>query len=116
MGANTPYFILENTWQKEGDLTEFPRLTTITPFNNNLSTDFWKRDASYIRLKTVEVSYSFNLKSSKNAGQKKMSIFFSGTNLFTLSKLKYIDPEAPTVNNGFYPQQKVYNLGINISI
>ena len=115
-GANTPYFILENTWQKEGDLTEFPRLTTITPFNNNLSTDFWKRDASYIRLKTVEVSYSFNLKSSKNAGQKKMVVFFSGTNLFTLSKLKYIDPEAPTVNNGFYPQQKVYNFGINISI
>jgi hypothetical protein len=64
----------------------------------------------------VEVSYSFSLKSSKNAGQKKMSVFFSGTNLFTLSRLKYIDPEAPTVNNGFYPQQKVYNVGINISI
>jgi TonB-linked SusC/RagA family outer membrane protein len=115
-GANTPYFILENTWQKEGDITEFPRLTTITPFNNNLSTDFWKRDASYIRLKTVEVSYAFNLKPNKYSGQTRMSVFFSGTNLFTLSKLKYIDPEAPTVNNGFYPQQKVYNFGINLSI
>lgn len=115
-GANTPYFILENTWQKEGDLTEFPRLTTITPFNNNLSTDFWKRDASYLRLKTVEVSYSFKIRSNKKAGPTKMSIFFSGTNLFTFSKLKYIDPEAPTVNNGFYPQQKVYNFGINLSI
>jgi hypothetical protein len=115
-GANTPYFILENTWQKEGDLTEFPRLTTVTPFNNNLSTDFWKRDASYLRLKTVEVSYSFKLRSNKKAGHTKMSVFISGTNLFTVSKLKYIDPEAPTVNNGFYPQQKVYNLGINLSI
>lgn len=115
-GANTPYFILENTWQKEGDQTEFPRLTTITPFNNNLSTDFWKRDASYLRLKTVEISYSFKIRSDKKAGQTKMSIFLSGTNLFTLSKLKYIDPEAPTVNNGFYPQQKVYNIGLNLSI
>lgn len=115
-GANTPYFILENTWQKEGDVTEFPRLTTITPFNNNLPTDFWKRDASYLRLKTVEVSYTFNLKPNKYSGQTKLNIFFSGTNLLTFSKLKYIDPEAPTVNNGFYPQQKVYNFGLNISI
>jgi hypothetical protein len=115
-GANTPYFILQNTWQKEGDLTEFPRLTTITPFNNNLSTDFWKRDASYLRLKTVEISYAFPLRSGKKSGQTKMSVFFSGTNLFTFSKLKYIDPEAPTVNNGFYPQQKVYNFGINLSM
>ena len=115
-GANTPYFILENTWQKEGDQTEFPRLTTITPFNNNLSTDFWKRDASYLRLKTVEVSYSFNLKPNKYSGQTKLNVFFSGTNLWTLSRLKFIDPEAPTVNNGFYPQQKVYNFGINLSI
>jgi TonB-linked SusC/RagA family outer membrane protein len=115
-GANTPYFILENTWQKEGDITEFPRLTTITPFNNNLSTDFWKRDASYIRLKTVEVSYSFKLKPNKYSGQTRLNVFFSGTNLLTLSKLKYIDPEAPTVNNGFYPQQKVFNFGINLSI
>lgn len=115
-GANTPYFILENTWQKEGDQTEFPRLTTITPFNNNLSTDFWKRDASYLRLKTVEVSYTFNLKPNKYSGQTKLNVFFSGTNLWTLSRLKFIDPEAPTVNNGFYPQQKVYNFGINLSI
>lgn len=111
-GANTPYFILNNTWQQEGDLTEFPRLTTITPFNNNLPTDFWRRNASYIRLKNVEISYPLPFR-GKN-GKSTFSVFASGTNLFTLSGLKYIDPEAPTVNNGFYPQQRVYNFGINI--
>jgi hypothetical protein len=62
----------------------------------------------------VEVSYAFNLKGGK--GQTRMSIYFSGTNLITLSKLRYIDPEAPNVNNGFYPQQKIYNVGLNISM
>ncbi len=115
-GANTPYFILENAWQKEGNQTEFPRLTTITPFNNNLSTDFWKRDASYLRLKTLEINYAIPLKSSSSSGRSTLNVFFSGTNLLTFSKLKYIDPEAPTVSNGFYPQQKVYNLGIQFSM
>lgn len=114
--ANTPYFILENSWQKEGDQTEFPRLTTITPFNNNIATDFWKRDASYLRLKTVEISYPFNIMKNKFGNKKRLNVFISGTNLYTLSRLKYIDPEAPNVNNGFYPQQRVFNAGFNLSI
>lgn len=115
-GANTPYFILENTWQKEGDITEFPRLTTVTPFNNNLSTDFWRRNAAYLRLKTAELSYNFRLfKNNKPTGTL-INVYLSGSNLWTLSRLKFIDPEAPTVNNGFYPQQRVFNFGINLSI
>jgi hypothetical protein len=114
--ANTPYFILENTWQKEGDVTEFPRLTTITPFNNNIPTDFWKRDASDLRLKTVEISYPIEILRNKYGGKNKLNLFLSGTNLFTLSRLRFIDPEAPNVNNGFYPQQRVFNGGFNLSI
>lgn len=41
-----------------------------------------------------------------------MNIYVSGTNLWTFSGLKYLDPEAPTVSNGFYPQQRVFNGGI----
>jgi TonB-linked SusC/RagA family outer membrane protein len=112
-GANTPYFILENTWQKDGDNTEFPRLSTITPTNNNITSDFWKRDASYLRLKTAEISYLVPLKLRGNAGS--MTIYASGTNLLTFSALKYIDPEGPTVSNGFYPQQRVFNVGVNLN-
>jgi len=115
-GANTPYFLLENTWQKEGDITEFPRLTTVTPFNNNLSTDFWRRNASYLRLKTAELSYNFRLSRDNKPTGTMINVYLSGSNLWTLSRLKFIDPEAPTVNNGFYPQQRVYNFGINLSI
>jgi hypothetical protein len=43
-------------------------------------------------------------------------IYLSGTNLLTFSKLKFIDPEAPSVNNGYYPQQRVYSLGLNVTL
>lgn len=115
-GANTPYFILNNTWQKEGDQTEFPRLSTLTPTNNNITSDFWKRDAAYLRLKTAEISYTIPLRLRGNAGSvSNLVVYASGTNLLTFSGLKYLDPEGPTVSNGFYPQQRVFNLGVNLT-
>jgi TonB-linked SusC/RagA family outer membrane protein len=115
-GANTPYFILNNTWQKDGDQTEFPRLSTVTPTNNNIASDFWKRDAAYLRLKTAEISYSLplRLKKGNTNSMSNLTIYASGTNLLTFSGLKYLDPESPTVSNGFYPQQRVFNLGFNL--
>ena len=113
-GGQTPNFILENTWQKEGDQTEFPRLSTETPTNNNITSDFWKRDASYLRLKTAEISYTIPLSIKGKTGVSNLTVYASGTNLLTFSDLKFIDPEGPTVSNGFYPQQRVFNLGVNL--
>jgi hypothetical protein len=39
----------------------------------------------------------------------------TGSNLFTFDKLKYLDPEMPNVNNGFYPQQRIMAAGVNLS-
>lgn len=114
-GGQTPNFILNNTWQKEGDQTEFPRLSTETPTNNNITSDFWKRDASYLRLKTAEISYNIPLSKNGKMGASNLTVYASGTNLLTFSGLKYIDPEGPTVSNGFYPQQRVFNLGLNLT-
>jgi hypothetical protein len=45
-----------------------------------------------------------------------VKVYISGTNLLTFSKLKFIDPEAPSVNNGYYPQQRVLSLGLNVKL
>lgn len=44
-------------------------------------------------------------------------VFFSASNVFTLSALSKlgIDPEAPSVNNGYYPQQRVFSLGASLT-
>ena len=42
-------------------------------------------------------------------------VYLAGTNLWTLSHYKYLDPENPGVNNGYYPQQHTYSLGVNLT-
>ena len=44
-----------------------------------------------------------------------MEILLSGSNLFTIDKLKWYDPEGDRLIGDFYPQSKVYNLGLKIS-
>ena len=48
-------------------------------------------------------------------GADNLRLYVSGSNLFTLSHMPYIDPEVPDVNNGYYPQQKTYSIGLNIT-
>ena len=46
---------------------------------------------------------------------QQLRVYVSGSNLFTFDKLKYLDPEMPNVNNGFYPQQRMMAAGVNLS-
>ncbi len=117
-GGNSPLFLLENSWTPENKDGEFPR-PTITPLssNNAYSSTFWYRDGSYLRLKTLQLGYTFPQSLLKPAGITALRLYLQGSNLLTFSGLtKYnIDPEQPGVNNGYYPQQKTYQVGVKIT-
>ena len=49
------------------------------------------------------------------AGIERVNIYLAGTNLLTFSAFKYVDPEMPSVNNGYYPQQRTYSVGVNLT-
>jgi TonB-linked SusC/RagA family outer membrane protein len=115
-GSNPPKYLVEGSWTPENTDAEYPRLTTQTSSNNASISDFWKRDASYIRLKNAQIGYSFPKVMVKKLKLEAAKIYLSGTNLLTFSKLKYIDPEAPSVNNGYYPQQRVISVGLNVKL
>lgn len=87
--------------------------------NNYQDSDFWIRDASYFRLKNVEIGYTFKGLKTKRLGIESIRLYFSGSNLFTWTDVIDLDPEAPSksgsVEINTYPLQKVYNLGININ-
>ncbi|WP_372772777.1 SusC/RagA family TonB-linked outer membrane protein [Mangrovibacterium sp.] len=69
------------------------------------------RDASYWRLKNVEVSYSFNKKALDRFKMSKLQLYVNGNNLLTFTDLdKRLDPEATTL--GVFPMVRRYNLGI----
>ena len=112
-------------WTPQNTGAKYPRITKNPTANNTLQSSFWLKDASYLRLKNLQVGYNL----SKNALAKlKMSgvrVFVSGQNLLTFSKLSVTDPEGPgdsgTGFNGnssrgwFYPQQKVFAVGVNVT-
>lgn len=74
---------------------------------------FWLKDATYLRMKFLGISY--NLDALKKFGIENAGITLSGQNLLTFSGLGPIDPESPSGRLSYYPQQKTYNLGINVS-
>ena len=92
----------------------YPRLTTTTGENNFRDTDFWVEDASFLRLKNVELSYT--LTNKKLTGFCKQCKFFvRGTNLFVLSKIKDLDPERLNAGLTNYPVYRTFTGGLSIT-
>ena len=117
--GNTPYFLVENSWTPDNQNAEFPRLTTRTSINQNAAfSTFWLRSGNYLRLKNLQLGVTIPNKYLSKLKIDNLRIYFSATNLLTFSKLnKYgLDPEAPTVNNGYYPQQRTCSFGINLTL
>ncbi|MBR8721054.1 TonB-dependent receptor P26 [Bacteroides pyogenes] len=117
-GGNSPTFLVENSWTPENRNAEFPRLEIAGPSNNNgFSSTFWYRKGDYLRLKTAQLGYNFPKKWLYSTGIQALRLYVEGYNLFTLSSLiKYnIDPESPAVNNGYYPQQRTYTMGVKLT-
>lgn len=117
-GGNSPAFLVEKSWTPENPNAEFPRLEISGPSNNNgFSSTFWYRTGDYMRLKTVQLGYNFSKKMLSNIGIEGLRLYVEGYNLLTFSNLtKYnIDPESPSVNNGYYPQQRTYTMGVKLT-
>lgn len=93
----------------------YPRLTYNTGYNQNTFSTFWLEDASYLRVKNMQLGYSFAGEWMSKARMRKCRIYFSAENLLTLSKFFYAyDPETPVSTGGYYPQVKIFVLGLDI--
>lgn len=72
------------------------------------------RDASYVRLKNLELGYTFSKEQMRRLNIGSLRLFVSGQNLVTWDKLKILDPEAVT-NAGYkYVQMATYNIGCKV--
>jgi TonB-linked SusC/RagA family outer membrane protein len=91
----------------------WPRLSTTIISNNNQSNTWFMRDGSFLRLKQLEIGYTLPQKLLDRIGTSNLRIYFTGTNLFLLSRFKMWDVEMG--GNGLgYPLQKTFNVGLNI--
>ena len=119
-GGNSPYFIIENAWTPDNPNAEFPRLSagkdgSVAATDNAFRNSGWIRKGDYLRLKAVQLGYTLPKSVMSKAHVDNLRLFVTGSNLFTLDHVKYLDPEMPNVNNGFYPQQRIYSFGVNVT-
>lgn len=118
----------ENHWTGPGTSNEFPRASWDASSNNNLFSSRFLEDASYTRLKNVQLGYRIPSETLKKYGFTNVRIYFSGTNLLTFTKFQGLDPEMTVSDNakgtgdlasgidwGTYPAARSYNLGVNIT-
>lgn len=80
--------------------------------------DYYIFDASYIRLQSAEIAYSFNRKTIEKMGLSKLQVFLNGNNLFFWSKLPDDRESArsgASATNGAYPTMRRFNIGLNIN-
>lgn len=104
--------VLNNIWKTPGDIAKLPLATTSTAQNNYLASDAGAyEDASYVKLKSLSLSYTFNDAIAKRLGLQKLKLFIQGQNLFTITGYKGYDPEAAYPVG--LPNLRVFSAGLH---
>ena len=114
-GGNTLRYLVEDAWTPDNTDARYPRLSASTNANNAWLSDWWIRDGSYLRVKNAQLAYDFPSSMFAKTPVSGVRVFLAGTNLLTFSAFKYIDPENPGINNGYYPQQRTVSLGAKVT-
>ena len=109
-------YFYEDCWTEENRNGTLPRAAETSEAWNSEDSTLWLRDASYIRLKTIQIGYNFSgYGALDKVGIKSIGLSLSGYNLLTFSPLKFMDPEAMPSVTSDYPLVKIYSLGLNIT-
>jgi len=107
----------DNRWTPETATTAtLPRPSFAAVANNyDFNSDLWLKDASYLRLKTIEVSKTLSIPFFKKMGISQFRVFGNAYNVLTFDYLKIADPETQTSSRPTYPTMRIMNVGINAS-
>lgn len=108
---------VNNTWTpgvNESQDALYPRATWANAVQNYAGSDLWEKDAKYLRLKTVSLSYDFINPAFKRIGMHKFEVTLSGYNLLTFTPYKWGDPETRASNSPSYPLQRTYTISLNV--
>ena len=112
---------MTNRWRTEQQQTSVPRISYGDPMGNSRFSDRWIEDGSYLRLKTVRLTYKVPVSLDWLQG---LSVWAEGNNLFTLTKYLGNDPES-SANNGVLYQGidpgnialgRAFTLGLKINL
>ena len=108
-------------WSMEGQQTDMPKATYNDPMGNSRFSDRWIEDASYLRLKTLTLSYKLPISSTYIQG---ITVWGQCNNLFTVTKYLGADPEFSMGNSvlmqgidrGLLSQGRSFHVGVKINL
>lgn len=108
--------MVDKAWTVDNQNNKHPRLNYDTK-TANLRSDYYIYDASFLRLKNIEVGYTFPARWTQKAFISKLRVYAGIQNAWTLTNFPGWDPERPSTNiaSEVYPQVRIYNFGINVN-
>lgn len=92
----------------------YPRLTTLDNKNNWQPSTYWMRSATFLRLKNLEIGYNLPARIVKKMKMNGLRIYFNAYNVFCIDNMDGMDPEDPYAGIDLYPQQRIFNFGLNL--
>lgn len=101
--------------------TENPSSTKPRTFNRedeywiSQANTYWFRNTDYLRLKNVQLGYTFPSELVDRINMKSARIYVNAINLFTIDEFKVFDPETDNQDGTVYPQKKTFNVGVNVT-
>lgn len=102
-----------NRWTPQtAETADYPRLSSKNNLNNYQFSSFWQRDGSFVKLRSTEIGYTLPGSLAHKISINSVRIFVNGTNLFSLDKIKYGDPESLTG----YPVTRTLTAGLTIQL
>ncbi|WP_460542575.1 SusC/RagA family TonB-linked outer membrane protein [Echinicola sediminis] len=104
-------FYMDNRWTPENPESRFPRVWTGTSTNTYLS-DIWLSDASYFRVKTLQLGYTVP---KPVKGVQNLRVYVNAQDAFTFTKWEGLEPER-NGGSGNYPRMATYSLGVKFTI
>lgn len=120
-GAGNLFANINDRWTEDNPNQNafYPRLSygaeTPSNINNFQPSTWWVRDMSFLRLKTIQISYNLPKRWIERIHLRNAALYAMGNNIFTLSKFKLWDPELNTDNGSAYPNTTSYSIGLNLS-
>lgn len=117
-GAGVTKEWINDSWTESNPNAKYPLLTTATNAPENfINSTHWLRDASYLRVKNIQLSYTCPDAFVQKLKIERAMLYISGQNLWTLSDFKTADPEM-TITKGDlyeYPSLKTVSIGLNLT-
>lgn len=112
-------FMYDKRWTEENPMVEHPRAY-------NRENEYWAKEGTdqkntyyqfktdYLRLKNLELGYTFNYPGIHNIGIQELRLYVNGSNIITFDNVKVQDPEANSTGRE-YPQRRIWNFGVSVT-